>query len=157
MLQLQQLEQQVNNVQESNKKKQKIRKLLLKLDQQKLGCIPNEAFFQILELNQICLNQSEKNSLVKVCQGQSTGGEGVIKYRDAIAMISINQDNQWEFMQNSNKDMALTETVSKLTENNVQTFEQDVFQNHALKTNFSRSEMSKVHTKAGTKSVVTKS
>jgi len=69
---------------------------LLQLDQNKLGVVPESAFFSILSLNNISLAEADKLQLVKLCRGKSATGPGQasggadVLYKEAIAMLNVN-------------------------------------------------------------------
>jgi hypothetical protein len=73
----------VRDVQNGNKIKSKLKKLLVQLDQTKLGFVSIEAFFQMLELHEINLRNDDRLKLKKLCETRSN----MIKYKDAMALI----------------------------------------------------------------------
>lgn len=65
----------------------------------KSGIIPEDAFFSILALNGISLEDSDRAKLVKGCKGMSVTGPGnqahggEINYKEAIALLNIRLDD----------------------------------------------------------------
>ena len=63
-----------------------------------------DAFFEILNLNNIVLSDLDKFNLSNRCRGQSIAGKDRIKYRDALTMINVDNDDmtQWIVLSNNN-------------------------------------------------------
>ena len=82
----------MQNVKRVNKIKQKLRKLFINLDRNKEDLLPESAFFEILELNQIELSNRDKDLLCKKARGASQIQHNAIRYRDALQMINIDHE-----------------------------------------------------------------
>ena len=61
-------------IQQANKIKSQLKKLLQQLDQAKLDQVNQEAFFTLLSLNQINLSEAAKNAIVRQCSCASREG-----------------------------------------------------------------------------------
>ncbi|CDW75548.1 ef hand family protein [Stylonychia lemnae] len=88
LLTLSQTQKLVEIVQQANKIKQKVKKLIFTCDSQKSGYVATSAFLQILELQNIKLSQSDITHI----KNQYEKRGGFINYKEVLKYIQVNKD-----------------------------------------------------------------